>query len=112
MSPTNQEPGSKKNPELGGQKLTRYLHRVHDEQLCPGLDRLHRGARLRAEVLSDATGAINLANTAGATSAETVHATLFALLNSNWGLFRAALRHGGLPSVDVIREYSTDHHHR
>ena len=39
---------------------------------------------LRAEVLSDATGAINLANAAGAASAETVHTTLLALLNSNW----------------------------
>lgn len=39
---------------------------------------------LQAEVLSDATGAINIANAAGAASAETVHTTLMALLNSNW----------------------------
>ncbi len=36
------------------------------------------------EVLSDATGAINLANDAGFADAETVHRTLMALLNSNW----------------------------
>lgn len=36
------------------------------------------------EVLSDATGAINLANEAGSADARTVHTTLLALLNSNW----------------------------
>ncbi len=36
------------------------------------------------EVLSDATGAINLANDAGFADAQTVHTTLMALLNSNW----------------------------
>jgi nicotinamidase-related amidase len=36
------------------------------------------------EVLSDATGAINLANDAGSADAKTVHTTLLALLNSNW----------------------------
>jgi nicotinamidase-related amidase len=36
------------------------------------------------EVLSDATGAINLANSAGFADARTVHTTLMALLNSNW----------------------------
>lgn len=36
------------------------------------------------EVLSDATGAINLANDAGFADAKTVHTTLLALLNSNW----------------------------
>ena len=36
------------------------------------------------EVLSDATGAIPLANDAGAASAEQVHETLMALLHSNW----------------------------
>jgi nicotinamidase-related amidase len=35
------------------------------------------------EVLSDATGAINIANSAGFASAQTVHTTLMALLNSN-----------------------------
>lgn len=39
---------------------------------------------LAAEVLSDATGAINIANDAGYASAETVHTTLMALLNSNF----------------------------
>ncbi|MBT2588289.1 isochorismatase family protein [Arthrobacter sp. ISL-95] len=36
------------------------------------------------EVLSDATGAINLSNDAGTADAKTVHSTLMALLNSNW----------------------------
>lgn len=36
------------------------------------------------EVLSDATGAINLANGAGFADAKTVHTTLLTLLNSNW----------------------------
>lgn len=33
--------------------------------------------------LSDATGAINLSNSAGAADAKTVHTTMMALLNSN-----------------------------
>lgn len=36
------------------------------------------------EVLSDATGAIDLANQAGAASAKQVHETLMTLLHSNW----------------------------
>ncbi|MFB2585882.1 isochorismatase family protein [Herbiconiux liukaitaii] len=36
------------------------------------------------EVLSDATGAIHLANDAGSADARTVHETLMALLHSNW----------------------------
>lgn len=36
------------------------------------------------EVLSDATGAINIANDAGFADAKTVHTTLLTLLNSNW----------------------------
>ena len=36
------------------------------------------------EVLSDATGAIDLANGAGSVSAQQVHETLMALLHSNW----------------------------
>ena len=36
------------------------------------------------EVLSDATGAISLANDAGFADAKTVHTTLLTLLNSNW----------------------------
>lgn len=38
---------------------------------------------LAAEVLSDATGAINIANAAGSVSAETVHTTLMAIFHSN-----------------------------
>ncbi|MDO5507739.1 MAG: isochorismatase family protein [Corynebacterium casei] len=36
------------------------------------------------EVLSDATGAINLSNTAGTADAKSVHSTMMALLNSNF----------------------------
>ena len=36
------------------------------------------------EVLSDATGAIDLANEAGRASAQQVHETLMVLLHSNW----------------------------
>lgn len=38
---------------------------------------------LAAEVLSDATGAINIANAAGSSSAERVHSTLMAVCHSN-----------------------------
>lgn len=36
------------------------------------------------EVLSDATGAINIANEAGSVSAQQIHETLMTLLQSNW----------------------------
>lgn len=36
------------------------------------------------EVLSDATGAIDIVNSAGAASAKQVHETIMAVLNSNW----------------------------
>ncbi|PPG28634.1 isochorismatase [Pseudoclavibacter sp. RFBG4] len=39
---------------------------------------------IAAEVLSDATGAINIANSAGFATAETVHTTLMTLLQSNF----------------------------
>src|SRR5699024_10380326 len=39
---------------------------------------------LTIEVLSDATGAIDLANDAGRASARQVHETLMAVLHSNW----------------------------
>ncbi|MCG7632943.1 isochorismatase family protein [Gordonia McavH-238-E] len=39
---------------------------------------------LAVEVLSDSTGAINLANEAGSVSAEQLHTTLMVLLNSNF----------------------------
>ncbi len=42
------------------------------------------GLGFTTEVLSDATGAINIANDAGFADARTVHTTLLALLNSNW----------------------------
>lgn len=46
---------------------------------------------LSAEVLSDATGAINIANDAGFADAKTVHTTLLALLNSNFAAVGDAL---------------------
>jgi nicotinamidase-related amidase len=39
--------------------------------------------QFNAEVLSDATGAVDLANEAGSADARTVHTTLLTLLNSN-----------------------------
>lgn len=42
------------------------------------------GHDLSVEVLSDATGAVNIANEAGFADAQTVHRSLLALLNSNW----------------------------
>ena len=39
---------------------------------------------LAVEVLSDATGAIDLVNDAGSAPARQVHETLMALLHSNW----------------------------
>ncbi|WP_371030802.1 hypothetical protein [Pseudoclavibacter sp. JSM 162008] len=39
---------------------------------------------IAVEVLSDATGAINIANSAGFAPAKTVHTTLMALLQSNF----------------------------
>ncbi|MEU1985754.1 isochorismatase family protein [Nocardia sp. NPDC019395] len=42
------------------------------------------GLGFAAEVLSDATGAIDLANEAGRVSAENLHSTLMVLLQSNW----------------------------
>lgn len=39
---------------------------------------------ITVEVLSDATGAIDIANEGGSADAKTVHTTLMALLHSNW----------------------------
>ncbi|MEV7604157.1 isochorismatase family protein [Paenarthrobacter sp. NPDC089322] len=56
------------------------------------------------EVLSDATGAIDLANDAGTASARQVHETLMALMHSNWAAvtdtatWTAALRTGTTPT--------------
>lgn len=56
------------------------------------------------EVLSDATGAIDLANDAGTAPARQVHETLMALLHSNWAAvtdtatWAAALRTGAAPT--------------
>lgn len=41
------------------------------------------------EVLSDATGAIDIVNSAGAAAAKQVHETIMALLNSNWAAVAA-----------------------
>lgn len=42
------------------------------------------GLGFATEVLADATGAVHLANDAGAADAQTVHTTLMTLLHSNW----------------------------
>lgn len=64
---------------------------------------------ITVEVISDATGAIDIANEAGSVDAETVHTTLMALLNSSWAAVAptavwvdaletgTALRRGNLP---------------
>ena len=44
---------------------------------------------LTTEVLSDAVGAVNLRNRAGKADARAVHATLMALLHSNWAAVAA-----------------------
>ncbi|WP_276307995.1 isochorismatase family protein [Arthrobacter ruber] len=66
------------------------------------------GLGFTTEVLSDATGAINIANDAGFADARTVHTTLLALLNSNWAsvgtteAWAAALTAGqALPGSDL-----------
>ncbi|WP_104180358.1 isochorismatase family protein [Arthrobacter sp. B0490] len=66
------------------------------------------GLGFTTEVLSDATGAINIANDAGFADARTVHTTLLALLNSNWAsvgtaeAWTAALTAGqALPGSDL-----------
>ncbi|GAA3697383.1 cysteine hydrolase family protein [Zhihengliuella alba] len=64
---------------------------------------------IAVEVLSDATGAIDLANDAGSASAREVHETLMALLHSNWAAvaetqaWTAALRSGeALAKSDLV----------
>ncbi len=69
---------------------------------------------LTAEVLSDATGAINIANDSGYADAKTVHTTHMALLNSNFAAVSTtdswtsaladgvALAKGNLPSSAVL----------
>ena len=64
---------------------------------------------LTTEVLSDAVGAINLRNCAGEADARTVHATLMALLHSNWAAVaatddwcRALGRGGPLPRSNLV----------
>ncbi|TDD39101.1 isochorismatase family protein [Saccharopolyspora elongata] len=56
------------------------------------------------EVLSDATGAIHLANEAGKVSAQQVHETLMVLLHSNW----AAVADTGTWAVAVSGQKSLD----
>ena len=63
---------------------------------------------LAVEVLSDATGAIHLANEAGKVPAEQLHRTLLVLLQSNWaavadtGAWTAAVAAGdALPTSDL-----------
>ena len=69
---------------------------------------------LAAEVLSDATGAIHLANDAGHADAETVHTTLMTLLHSNFaavtttGAWIDALKAGtALPKSNLVTSAMT-----
>ncbi|CAH0199989.1 isochorismatase family protein [Plantibacter sp. VKM Ac-2885] len=64
---------------------------------------------IEVEVLSDATGAINLENAAGSVDAKTVHTTLMALLDSNFGAvattgawMRALADRTPLPKDDLV----------
>ncbi|GAB3632780.1 cysteine hydrolase family protein [Microbacterium shaanxiense] len=69
---------------------------------------------LTVEVISDATGAIDITNEAGSASAETVHTTLMTLLNSSWAAVAptdawvealetgAVLRRGNLPESAAL----------
>lgn len=64
---------------------------------------------LAIEVLSDATGAIHLANEAGTASARQVHETLMALLHSNWAAVTttdawtsAVTKEDGLAKSDLV----------
>ncbi len=64
---------------------------------------------LSVEVLSDATGAIALANEAGSVDARTLHTTLMALLHSNWaavtdteGWVQAVGSGDGLPGSNLV----------
>jgi nicotinamidase-related amidase len=66
------------------------------------------GLGITTEVLSDATGAIHLANAAGSVSAQTVHRTMMALLHSNLAAvatteaWEAAVTNGAvLPKSDL-----------
>ncbi|AZG47355.1 isochorismatase family protein [Gordonia insulae] len=67
------------------------------------------GLGLTSEILSDATGAIHLANEAGTVSAEALHQTLMVLLQSNFAAvattadWRAALDSGSaLPKSNLV----------
>ena len=69
---------------------------------------------LSAEVLCDATGAINIANDAGYATAEIVHTTLMALLHSNFASVSSAakwteaVRAGTpLPKSDLVTSATT-----
>jgi len=64
---------------------------------------------IEVEVLSDATGAINLENAAGSVDAKTVHTTLMALLDSNFAAvattgawMRALADRTPLPKDDLV----------
>ena len=88
----------------------RDARRVHGEQLHPGLGGPGGEALgLTTEVLSDAVGAVNLRNRAGKADARAVHATLMALLHSNWAAVaatdewcRALSRGAPLPCSNLV----------
>jgi hypothetical protein len=69
---------------------------------------------LSAEVLSDATGAINIANDAGHADAQSVHTTIMTLLHSNFAAVsstakwtEAVLVGAPLPKSDLVTSATT-----
>lgn len=68
--------------ERGIETITLVGYMTNNCVLASAVEAEHLGFTI--EVLSDATGAINLTNAAGSANARTVHETLMALLNSNW----------------------------
>lgn len=69
---------------------------------------------LSAEVLSDATGAINIANDAGHADAQSVHTTIMTLLHSNFAAVsstakwtEAVLAGAPLPKSDLVTSATT-----
>lgn len=68
--------------ENGVDTVTLVGYMTNNCVLGTSVDAEARGVAV--EVLSDATGAIDIANHAGSVDAQTVHTTLMALLHSNW----------------------------
>ncbi|MGW4478030.1 isochorismatase family protein [Rhodococcus triatomae] len=68
--------------EQGVDTITIVGYMTNNCDIATAADAESRG--IAAEILSDATGAIHLANASGSVSAEQLHTTLMVLLNSNF----------------------------